>query len=144
MAIDKHLLIELFKQSTCWEFRVKGTEIVDEVEGVNEAEGKVIGKNTGAHDVELCEIIGGQEIEEIAQKLIVRAAAKRPTVQAQIQFVRNDRTSMENLLDLAGHDMKAEQKQEYINEIEMLRSIEENLIAVKLWNDAKAKEVNNG
>lgn len=134
--------IELFKQSICWEFRVKGTDIVDEVEGVREADGIVIGKNTGDHDAVQCEIIGGQDMDEVASKLMKRNAAKKPSIEKQIQFIRKDIRALESGLSILEGEELIKEQQDYEEEIAMLRAIEENLIAVKLYN--KSQEVSNG
>lgn len=58
----------------------------------------------------------------------------KPTIDAQIAFIRKDIKSLEN-----GRMLSEDAKQiaEYNSEIEMCRAIMENLIAVKLWNQSE-------
>jgi hypothetical protein len=62
----------------------------------------------------------------------------KPTIKEQIEYIVNDRQMLQNSMALLEDPQHIA---EYEKEIAMLRAIEENLIAVKLWNQGNKKPI---
>lgn len=62
MKIPEHIerdLLNLFEQSVGYNFRIKGTPLVDVVEGIDRKNKMVKGRTYGDFAVYLCELCGG-------------------------------------------------------------------------------------